>query len=74
MDRHRIPFKYAGPDDDDAILLVSNLVVCEVHVYVIRVQIPSQLEQVLSLLLYMYQWSSYICGGCFSLLFKFFAS
>lgn len=23
MDRHRIPFKYAGPEDDDAILLVS---------------------------------------------------
>ena len=24
MERHRIPFKYAGPEDDDAILLVSN--------------------------------------------------
>jgi len=23
MDRHRIPFKYMGPEDDDAILLVS---------------------------------------------------
>ena len=24
MERHRIPFKYSGPEDDDAILLVSN--------------------------------------------------
>ena len=24
MERHRIPFKYAGAEDDDAILLVSN--------------------------------------------------
>ena len=24
MERHRIPFRYSGPEDDDAILLVSN--------------------------------------------------
>ena len=24
MERHRIPFKYSGPEDDDAILLVSS--------------------------------------------------
>ena len=26
MDRHRIPFKYGGAEDDDAILLVSDRV------------------------------------------------
>ena len=26
MERHRIPFKYGGADDDDAILLVSGCV------------------------------------------------
>ena len=25
MDLHRIPFKYAGPEDDDAILLVRTM-------------------------------------------------
>ena len=36
MERHRIPFKYAGAEDDDAILLVSACVAVLVYCSIVE--------------------------------------
>ena len=45
MERHRIPFKYAGPEDDDALLLVRS----SVHTYVLVASNPTYMYVLVSL-------------------------